>query len=106
MPESQNRRDRPMNCHYHPDRSIARECRVCHELICSDCVVKVGDDAVCKTCLSETISLKNINVATEAPAQASQPLATDKKAVNVLKNKTEALNAPQKSGFLTVLFSL
>ena len=93
-----------MNCHYHPDRSVARECRVCHELICSDCVVKVGDDAVCKTCLSETISLKDLGVATEAPG--SQPLAADKKAVNVLKNKTEALHAAQKSGFLTVLFSL
>jgi hypothetical protein len=93
-----------MNCHYHPDRSVERECRVCHELICTDCVVKVGDDAVCKNCLSETISLKDLGVATEVPAP--QPLASDKKAVNVLKSKTEALNATQKSGFLTVMFSL
>ena len=96
-----------MNCHYHSDRAVARECRVCHQLVCSDCVVKVGDDAVCKTCLSETITLKDLGVATEAPSvAAAAPLSSDKKAVKVLKNKTEALQNPQKGGFLTVLFSL
>lgn len=95
-----------MNCHYHPDRSVVRECRVCHELICSDCVVKVGDDAVCKTCLSETISLKDLGVATEAPDSRPAALSSDQKAVHVLKNKTEALNATLKSRFLTVFFSM
>jgi len=101
-----------MHCHYHPDAPVERECRVCQQLVCSDCIIKVDGVVVCRTCLAETvtlrdeglapaISVKGAGVSTKLPPSP----AAKQDALHVLREKTEALDA-QKSGVLTVLFSV
>lgn len=103
-----------MNCHYHPDRPVARECRVCHELICSDCVVPVGENAVCKSCVAESLVLDERGVLRNAAAAKPASVAVNGKdkndnksneALKVLKTKHDSMHAGYKNGFLTVLFS-
>lgn len=108
-----------MNCHKHPDLPVARECRMCHNLICTECVVEVGEHAVCKSCLAESLILDEGGIKLDPSAQrepiaASAPSgskAKDKasarhdKAVDTVKQRYNAFGQPIKSGFLTVLFS-
>lgn len=98
-----------MQCHHHPDRSVERECRACHHLICSECVVLVGEDAICKSCVAD--QLLRTQLAQEAKSTASPHVRLEKQpephdqAMDALREKEEALYRPQKSSFLTVLFS-
>ncbi|HEU4964258.1 MAG TPA: B-box zinc finger protein [Bacilli bacterium] len=108
-----------MNCKEHPDRPVARECRVCHELICSECVVPVGEHAVCKSCVAESLVIDERGLNSAAAAKRPAPINIKKssdgsepqaerqqeKALHVLKTKRESMNAGFKSGFLTILFS-
>lgn len=93
-----------MNCHYHADLPIARECRSCHHLICAECVVPVGEDALCKSCVAEQL-LKTKSAAPKPHVHHAPPVTPHKQAMNTLHHKDEALHAPLKSGFLTVFFS-
>ncbi|ASS74390.1 hypothetical protein CIG75_04920 [Tumebacillus algifaecis] len=94
-----------MNCFHHPDRDVARECRICHEMICSDCVVPVGDHAVCKTCVSRTMTLDDTGLLPDK--KQAHPPADNKAqhAVSIVKHKSETLTQGHRSFFLTTLFS-
>ncbi|MGZ4106716.1 MAG: hypothetical protein ACXVDE_04250 [Tumebacillaceae bacterium] len=94
-----------MNCHYHPDRPVARECRMCHELICTECVVLVGDDAICKSCVAEAFTLNERGKLQMDPKKLPQDDVKKKVALEAIKNKQEALGKDYKRGILTVLFS-
>jgi TM2 domain-containing membrane protein YozV len=97
-----------MNCHYHPDRDVVRECCICHELICSECAVPVGEHAVCKTCVSQTMVLDESGDYNRYQAIVPKAGKKDKKAqkaITAVKRKVETLNAGHKSFFLTTLFS-
>lgn len=105
-----------MNCHNHPDLPVARECRMCHNLICTECVVSVGEHAVCKSCLADSLILDSDGIkldpsaqrepvrATAATAKGKSAVRLDK-AVDTVKQRQNAFVQPIKSGFLTVLFS-
>jgi len=102
-----------MQCHYHSERPVARECRICHHLVCEDCIVKVDEAVVCKTCLAEAVTLRGhdvvLNVAqpdtTRAQPKQPQPPKKDEELLTLLTKKGETLQE-HRSGFLTVLFSI
>jgi hypothetical protein len=97
-----------MHCHYHEERPVERECRLCHHLVCADCVVEIGEDAVCKTCLASKVTLGQLGIAEPASAlNRPQPKESqNEKAVKLVKKKRDGLQEGYKSGFLTVLFSM
>lgn len=93
-----------MHCYHHPGRQVVRECRLCHELICADCVVPVDDHAVCKPCLTRSLTLD------EQGLQAKKPLVVkdeskNREALNILRDKAEVLHKPTKHIYITLLFS-
>jgi hypothetical protein len=94
-----------MNCHFHPDRPVARECRMCHELICTECVVLVGDDAICKSCVAVSFKLNERGKLQLDPSKLPQDDVKKKVALEAIKQKQDALDKELKSGLLTVLFS-
>jgi hypothetical protein len=104
-----------MNCHYHSEHGVARECQICHHLVCQECVVPVGKNAVCKQCLAESLVLDEhgLRPNVQAPPEPvtlrkSQPVMQAKQqeqAVKTVQQKSDAFDRPYKSTFLTVLFS-
>ncbi|PWK13743.1 hypothetical protein [Tumebacillus permanentifrigoris] len=97
-----------MHCHTHTDQPVARECRSCHHLICAECVVLVGEDALCKSCVAQQLLSRNTYQQAKPQPTVHLHKTTDPQAeaMNTLLHKDEALHRPVKSGFLTVLFSL
>ncbi|MFD2169584.1 B-box zinc finger protein [Tumebacillus lipolyticus] len=93
-----------MNCHYHPDHPVERECRLCHKLICSDCLVPVGEHAVCKSCVSQTLTLEE-PLANHRPIQLDKKAEKASRAVKTVRRKSETLIEGHRSFFLTTLFS-
>ncbi|KEO84541.1 hypothetical protein [Tumebacillus flagellatus] len=101
-----------MHCHYHPEHSVARECRVCHHLICTECIIEVGEDALCKSCVAEQLlkaqavpERPQVRPELQAAGKAGASVPPHQQAVQAVRDKDQDLNRPIKSGFLTVLFS-
>jgi hypothetical protein len=81
-----------------------RECKLCEERICADCVVPIDDHAVCKSCLTHSLTWG------EQGLHAKKPLSvkdTSKKseALHVLRDKAEIMQKPAKHMYITLLFS-
>ncbi|MBL0386099.1 hypothetical protein JJB07_05475 [Tumebacillus sp. ITR2] len=97
-----------MHCHNHPEHEVARECRACHHLICAECIVEVGAEVMCKSCVAERLLTMQAGQQQRPQARLQKSAAEANphlQAVKTLHDKDEALNRPLKSGFLTVLFS-
>ncbi|TCP53895.1 hypothetical protein EV586_105241 [Tumebacillus sp. BK434] len=94
-----------MNCYYHSDRDVERECRICHELVCSECVVPVGDHAVCKSCISQTVTLEDAGLLSDGSKPLTKADKKKQRAIRTVQRKQEALHTGHKSFWLTTLFS-